>query len=81
MPATKQSVDRLATGHDSFLELATGELKMAIECISIYAALLEAQIAADPSLDGMRAMVREVRAQAGLVAAVVDDALSQAWEA
>lgn len=54
---------------------ATRELQSAIGLIELYAALLEAQLAVYPSLSSLRPGVGEVRAQAILVARVVERAL------
>jgi signal transduction histidine kinase len=76
MPVAEQTVDRRRDSSVGFLALATGEIKTAVESISLYAALLEAQSAHDPSLGPLREIVHDVRVQASLVAALIDDALS-----
>jgi signal transduction histidine kinase len=63
---------------DSFLEVATRELATAVGAIRIYADLLDAQVAGDPGSSGVREIVREVREQARLVAALVNDLAVQA---
>jgi light-regulated signal transduction histidine kinase (bacteriophytochrome) len=78
MPATEQSVDTHAVELDQFFGRATRELQSAVALISVYAALLDAQLAEDQSLSNLRPVVRNVRAQAELVAALVDGALT-AW--
>jgi len=58
---------------DSFLELATRELATAVRAIGVYTDLLDAQVAGDPSSSALREVVRELRGQARLVAALVND--------
>jgi translation initiation factor RLI1 len=75
MPATEQTTDLRAGELDRFFLAATRELKASVSLISIYSALLDAQLSEDPSLAALRAIVQEVRTQAGVVAALVDHAL------
>jgi hypothetical protein len=77
MPATEQSVDAREAEFAWFFDRATRELKTAVGFVSIYAAVLDAQLAADPALSPLRPVVRDVRAQADLVAALVDRALAE----
>jgi hypothetical protein len=78
MPAAEQTIGRRRARHVGFLALATGEFKSAVESICLYAALLEAQSARDPSLGPLREIVHDVRVQASLVAELIDAALSEA---
>jgi signal transduction histidine kinase len=57
---------------DSFLQLATRELRTAATVIKIYVALLDLEIAANPGLDPMREVVRALEDQADLVTRLVD---------
>ena len=59
---------------DDFLTYALGEVKTAIDRLSVYAARLDLQLAVEPGTDALREMVREVRGQAELVAKIVDSA-------
>jgi hypothetical protein len=72
MPATEQAVDTGAVESDDFLDRAMRELRTAVSCVSVYAALLDAQLAEDPSLSGLRPVVHDVRAQSDRVAALLD---------
>jgi hypothetical protein len=72
MPASESSVDRRAAEGDTFFELAASELRRASRQINLYAALLEVQIAQDPSMSQMRELVHEVRVQADRVASLVE---------
>jgi hypothetical protein len=58
---------------DSFLELATRELATAVKAIGVYADVLDAQVGTDPGCSTVRETVRELRKQARLVAALVND--------
>jgi hypothetical protein len=58
---------------DSFLELATRELAAAVGAIGVYADVLDAQVAGDPDSTALLEIVRELRAQARLVATLVND--------
>jgi hypothetical protein len=75
MPAAETGVHPPAAELDCFLELATREVKTAVGAINMYVALLDAQIAYDPRLGSLREIVRDVREQAYLVTALVDEAL------
>jgi hypothetical protein len=71
MPATESSVHRYAVEDDAFFELAASELRVASRQINLYAALLEVQIAQDPSMRPLREIVHEVCVQADRVASLV----------
>ena len=73
MPAAEPSVHSPSAETDAFLTLALRELKVAVRQISAYAALLDAQIAEGSDMDALREIVRDVRGQADLVAALVDE--------
>jgi hypothetical protein len=72
MPPAEPSVDSQSGELDDFLTLAMHELKSAVGQIIADAALLDAQIADDPALETLREVVRDVRGQADLVAALVE---------
>ncbi len=61
---------RCVTLLDDFLELAIRDLEAALDEISISAAVLDAQLARDPSQDAVRTLARELGAQAQYVARV-----------
>jgi cold shock CspA family protein len=71
MPAADRWVGTHGVEIDEFVERATRELQTAVELISVYAALLDAQLAEDRSLSGLRPVVRRVRAEAELVSALL----------
>jgi len=81
MRAAETGIHPRAAELDSFLELATGELAAAVGAIGIYADLLDAQVAADPGSSAIREIVRELRAQARLVAELVNDLAVQGFRA
>ncbi len=66
MPPAEPSVDSQSAELDDFLTLAM------LRQIIADAALLDAQIADDPALETLREVVRDVRGQADLVAALVE---------
>ena len=68
MPAAERSVYAPWDKMDDFLTYALGEMKSAIDRLSVYAARLDRQLAVEPGTDALREMVREVRGQAELVA-------------
>ena len=72
MPPAEPSVDSQSGELDDFLALAMHELKSAVRQIIADAALLDAQIADDPGMEPLCEIVRDVRGQADLVAALVD---------
>jgi signal transduction histidine kinase len=72
-PATDHSADPRVAELESFIALATRELKTYVESIRVYAALLDAQLAPDPSSSRLREILSEVCAQANTVATLVDD--------
>jgi hypothetical protein len=74
MPAAERSVYAPWDEIDDFLTCALGEVKTAIDRLSVYAARLDLQLAVEPGTDAVREMVREVRGQAELVAKIVDSA-------
>jgi hypothetical protein len=74
MPAAEPSVDSPSAETDGFLALAMREVRAAAGKINAYAAVLDAQIAQDSSLDALREIVRELRGQADVVAALMDSA-------
>jgi hypothetical protein len=75
MPTAERSVHPRAVDLDSFLELATRELMMYVGYVGVYAELLDAQMAHDPTMSQLREIVREVRIQAELVSALIQDSL------
>jgi hypothetical protein len=81
MPAAERSVRPESVEQDRLLALAIGELKMAVDAISAYAALLDAQTTT-PALSALRDSVAEVREQteqvAGLLATELDGA-AESW--
>jgi light-regulated signal transduction histidine kinase (bacteriophytochrome) len=72
MPPAEPSVDSQSGELDDFFALAMHELKSAVRQIIADSALLDAQIADDPALETLREVVRNVRGQADLVAALVE---------
>jgi light-regulated signal transduction histidine kinase (bacteriophytochrome) len=72
MPAAEPSVHSQVAEMDGFLTLALHELKAAVRQIVADAALLDAQVADDPAMETLREIVRDVRGQADLVAALVE---------
>jgi signal transduction histidine kinase len=77
MRAAETGIHPRAAELDSFLELATRELATAVQAIGVYTDLLDAQVAGDPSSSALREVVRELRGQARLVAALVNDLAEQ----
>jgi hypothetical protein len=60
---------------DDFLGQAIRELGVAIDDISLNAAILELEFARDPAHAGLRALVRDLRVQTLNVSRVLDAAL------
>ncbi|HEV7665148.1 MAG TPA: hypothetical protein VGQ62_16575 [Chloroflexota bacterium] len=78
MPAIEHSTNHRAAELNGFFIGATRELATSVRLIGLYTELLDAQLAEDPSLSGLRAIVQDVRAQTGVVSALIDIVLQPA---
>ena len=67
MPATEHSVRIESTELDSLLTLAISELKMAVDAVSAYVTVLDAQAPDSPALSALRDSLAEVRGQTDLL--------------
>jgi hypothetical protein len=85
MPAAERSVTTESTKLDKLLALAISELKVAVDTLSAYAAVLDAAETAHPAdtpaLTALRDSVAEVRGQTDLLADQFDTELDGATEA
>jgi hypothetical protein len=63
MPAAERSVRIESTELDKLLALAISELKMAVDAVSAYVTVLDAQAPDSPALSALRDSLAEVRGQ------------------
>jgi CHAD domain-containing protein len=76
-PAAEPLLATPTVERDAFLRLATRELRAAATVITIYVALLELEVAGNPTMHPLREVARAVGDQAALVARLVDETSAQ----